>query len=91
MAISAEQLIDRAVATLTPDGKVALAKRLMISAEIQRRAIHQAASAEELCGCSHRRDQHTAATSINYSGGFCMVDGCKCHHFMMSETPKENQ
>ena len=57
----------------TPERKLAVARRLILSATREIRRREQLARARDLCACGHRREQHTVSTSINYTEGFCMV------------------
>ncbi len=66
----------------TPEQKIRQAKQLMVQATQQIRRQKHAKRDALKCGCTHRFDQHTVSHSINYTGGFCMVDGCKCLNFM---------
>ena len=67
---------------MPPRQKIATAKRLMVEATRELTHAHDAAIAAEVCACQHRRDRHTMSHSINYTGGFCMVRGCKCKNYM---------
>lgn len=75
-----------ALGLLTPDEKVALARRLIFAADVERRSEKKAAHDALLCQCGHRRDDHTESYSINFTGGFCRT--CDCKHFM---TPRALQ
>lgn len=59
---------------LTPEQKVQIARKLLIQATIERRKERRAEEAAQLCQCGHRRDQHTISASVNYTGGFCMLE-----------------
>lgn len=78
--------------TVTPSEKTETAKRLLVEATLelqrdrqQQRAIERHTSDAHRCECGHRRNHHTVSTSINYTEGFCMTEGCNCRWFIMRE------
>lgn len=73
----------------TSEEKVAHAKQLLIEATQETRAQRHAETKAEPCQCGHSRDEHTISASINYTGGFCMADGCKCQWFMLGDLHAE--
>lgn len=40
-------------------------------------------TAAAICECTHRRDQHGPSYNINYTGGVCLDESCKCRNFLM--------
>jgi hypothetical protein len=69
----------------TADEKIRQAKELLIAATRQRRKEYQLARARDVCQCGHSRQRHTVTASVNYTQGLCMVKGCACFWFQMSE------
>jgi hypothetical protein len=67
--------------SLTPEQKIATAKRLLIEATREVRAREKAERAADRCVCGHRRDRHTVTCSVNYTEGFCMARRCACRWF----------
>lgn len=38
-----------------------------------------------ICNCGHKHIEHTVHYNINYTGGFCMAENCKCRNFLMAK------
>lgn len=64
----------------TPERKLAVARRLILSATREIRIREQMERAADKCACGHRRDKHAISTSINYTEGFCMACPLKKGH-----------
>jgi hypothetical protein len=64
------------------DPRIQQARKLMqeYDADIKRQRKEEADNA--LCKCGHKYKEHGTSISVNYSAGFCNVEGCKCRNFL---------
>jgi hypothetical protein len=72
---------------MTTEEKVREARRLMFEVTQERISARKLKTDNQSCECGHKRNEHSASYSINYTEGFCSK--CKCEHFLLSEKPKE--